>query len=254
MTDFTHASYRALLRHIQGCGHVIGAFRDVPAGGKYVILRHDVDYSPIKAVELAEIEHELGARATVFLMLSSTYYNLLSPADLRAARHIVQLGHEIGFHYDTDVFPGPTADAAGRIAAQARFLSDVLETPVTMVAQHNPSVIATRVTVPGYTDAYADRFCKDIAYLSDSRRLWGTDDVFRFFEEHDRAQLLIHPLWWSADNKTRWEAFRGIRDAALARIEEELSAMNRSMERDERERRASLDSARDKTAARSDHV
>jgi hypothetical protein len=238
MIDFTHASYRALLRHIQACGHVICAFRDVPAGGKYVILRHDVDYSAIKAVELAEIEHELGARATVFLMLSSTYYNLLSAEQLRAARRIVQLGHEIGFHYDTDVFAGQPQQAGDRIAGQARFLSDVLETPVNMVAQHNPSVIATRVTVPGYTDAYSDRFCRDIAYLSDSRRLWGTDDVFRFFEEHERAQLLVHPLWWSTDNKSRWEAFSAIRHEAVARIDEELTAMNRSMERDERERRA----------------
>jgi hypothetical protein len=253
MIDFTHASYRSLLKHIQACGHVICAFRDVPARGKYVILRHDVDYSAIKAVELAEIEYDLGARSTVFLMLSSTYYNLLSVDQLRAARRIVQLGHEIGFHYDTDVFAG-CAEAAHQIAAQAGFLSDLLETPVTMVAQHNPSVIATRVSVPGHIDAYADRFCKDIAYLSDSRRLWGTDDVFRFFTEHDRAQLLIHPLWWSSDSKSRWEAFSAIRREAVARIDEELSAMNRSMERDERERRASLDAARDKPAARSDHA
>jgi hypothetical protein len=246
MIDFTHASYRALLRHIQACGHVICAFRDVPATGKYVILRHDVDYSVIKAVELAEVEHELGARSTVFLMLSSTYYNLLSGEHLCAARRIVQLGHEIGFHYDTDVFASQPEQAAERIAAQARFLSELLETPVNMVAQHNPSVIAMRVAVPGYTDAYADRFCKDIAYLSDSRRLWGSDDVFRFFREHERAQLLIHPLWWSVDSKSRWEAFSAIRNEVVSRVDEELSAMNRSMERDERERRAAA-------AARSDH-
>lgn len=236
MIDFTHAGYRTLLNHIRSRGHVICAFRDTPASGKYVILRHDIDYSVVKALELAEIEHELGVRATVFLMLSSTYYNLLHIEQLRAARRIVALGHEIGFHYDTDLFGDAPAATGQRIAAQARFLSDLLETPVAMVAQHNPSVVATRVSVPGYVDAYADRFCKDIAYLSDSRRLWGTRDPVRFFEEHERTQLLIHPLWWSADSKSRWEAFSAIRDAAVARIDEEIAAMNASMERDERER------------------
>jgi hypothetical protein len=238
MIDFTHAGYRSLLQHIQAFGHTICAFRGVPATGKYVILRHDIDYSVINAVALAEIEHELGARATVFLMLSSTYYNLLHVEQLHAAQRIVALGHEIGFHYDTDVFAGlPPEETGQRIAAQARFLSELLETPVTMVAQHNPSVTTARVVVPGYTDAYADRFCKDIAYLSDSRRLWGTADVLGFFEQHERAQLLIHPLWWNADSKSRWEAFTAIRNAAIARIDDAISAMNRSMERDERERR-----------------
>lgn len=238
MIDFTHASYRSLLEHIQRCGHVICSFREVPDSGKYVILRHDIDYSVVKALELAEIEHELGVRASVFLMLGSTYYSLFSLEHLRAARRIVALGHEIGLHYDADLFDGVGQDdVAHRIVTQAKFLSDLLETPVTAVAQHNPSVTAARIVVPGYIDAYAGQYCKDIAYLSDSRRLFGVPDPFRFFEEHDRAQLLIHPLWWNRESKSRWEAFTAIRLAAVSRIDEALSAMNRSMERDEMARR-----------------
>ena len=236
--EFTHAAYRALLTHISACGHMICPLRDIPDARRYVILRHDIDYSVVKALELAEIEHDLGARATVFLMLSSAYYNLLGLDHLRAARRIVALGHEIGLHYDTDAFDHlPASAQAERVVRQAQFLSDILETPVTSVAQHNPSVTATRVQVTGYRDAYADEYCKHIAYLSDSRRLFGADDPFKFFEEHDRAQLLIHPLWWSADNKSRWDAFAAIRFAAVGRIDEQLLAMNRSMERDEMARR-----------------
>jgi hypothetical protein len=106
------------------------------------------------------------------------------------------------------------------------------------VAQHNPSVTATRVQVPGYVDAYDDQYFTRIAYLSDSRRLFGTGDPFRFFVEHDRAQLLIHPLWWHRDGKSRREAFDAIRDAALAGIEARLDAMNGSMEADERRLKA----------------
>jgi hypothetical protein len=238
MIEFTHTTYRALLRHILGCGHAICPLSAVPDTGKYVILRHDIDYSVVKALELAEIEHELGVRTSVFLMLSSAYYNLLSLEQLRAARRIVALGHDIGFHYDTDVFAGVAPEQQGeRIAGQARFLSELLETPVTTVAQHNPSVTPVRVAVPGYLDAYAIRFTKEIAYLSDSRRLFGTADPFRFFEQHDRVQFLIHPLWWSEDNKSRRDAFAAIRHAAVATIDEQLQAMNRSMERDEMARR-----------------
>lgn len=243
--EFTHAAYRALLAHIHACGHRICPLDDVPPTGKYVILRHDIDYSVVKALELAEIEHDLGARATVFLMLGSAYYNLLDQPHLAAARRIVALDHEIGLHYDADVFAHlPPADQADRVVRQARFLSDVLETPVTSVAQHNPSVTPVRVTVPGYRDAYGDEFCRQIAYLSDSRRLFGTDDPFAFFASHDRAQLLIHPLWWSDHHTSRWEAFAAIREAAVSRIDEQLQAMNRSMERDEQERRTAAEQRR----------
>jgi hypothetical protein len=246
MMEFTHATYRALLQHIAAQGHTICPLRDVPERGKFVILRHDIDYSVVKALELAEIEHDLGARATVFLMLGSTYYNLLALEHLRAARRIVTLGHEIGLHYDTDAFDHlPPEEQSERVTLQARFLSDVLQTPVTSVAQHNPSVTATRVKVVGFRDAYADEYCRRIAYLSDSRRLFGAADPFKFFEQHDQAQLLIHPLWWSVDNKSRWDAFAAIRHAAVAQIDAQLLAMNRSMERDEM--------ARQSATERSDH-
>jgi hypothetical protein len=236
--EFTHASYRSLLVHIQRCGHRLCPLCEVPASGKYVILRHDVDYSVVKALELAAIEEDLGVRATYFLMLSSQYYNLLGMEQLAAARRLVAQGHEIGFHYDTDLFEGlPAEEQAARVTLQARFLSELLETPVTSIAQHNPSVTPTRVEVPGFRNAYAPEYTSAIAYLSDSRRLFGAADPFAFFEQHDRAQLLIHPLWWGATNTTRWEAFAAIRFAAVSRIDEGLFAMNRSMERDEAARR-----------------
>jgi hypothetical protein len=168
-------------------------------------------------------------------MLASPYYNLLDGDNLRAARAIAALGHEIGFHYDTDVLHDIEPEAMGRaIVRQAEFLAETLGVPIRSVALHNPSVTATRVQVPGYVDAYDDRFFKQIAYLSDSRRLFGTADVHRFFEEHDRCQLLIHPLWWHGDSRDRRQAFGDIRAATLARIDDRLERMACSMEADER--------------------
>jgi hypothetical protein len=188
-----------------------------------------------KALEMAEVEHALGLRSVVFLMLASPYYNLLDHDNLRAARGIAALGHEIGFHYDTDVFDGLDGSAMARaIVQQAEFLAATLGAPITSVAQHNPSVTATRVRVPGYVDAYDERYFREVAYLSDSRRLFGTTDVYRFFEEHDRCQLLIHPLWWHDESKDRRQAFGAVRAAALEKIEARLERMARSMEADER--------------------
>jgi hypothetical protein len=95
-----------------------------------------------------------------------------------------------------------------------------------------------RVHIPGFVDAYDDRYFKQIAYLSDSRRLFGAPDVYRFFEEHERAQLLIHPLWWHDESRSRREAFAAVRASVLAGVDARLTQMTLSMEADERRLRA----------------
>jgi hypothetical protein len=237
--DYTYRSYLELLDHVRRCGHRICRFCDLPVEGRFVILRHDIDYSVIKAREMAEIEHRAGVHSTIFLLLSSPYYNLLTDANLRAVRDIIAMGHEIGFHFDTDLVADlPLPDRGPEIARQARLLGSMLGVEVTAVAQHNPSLTPVRVRVDGFVDAYDDQYFKNIAYVSDSRRLFGTPDLREFFRVHDRAQLLIHPLWWHEREKTRWESFRAIAEAIDADVMQRLTETNTAMEADERRLRA----------------
>jgi hypothetical protein len=233
--EYTYGSYRALLSHIHVCGRAICPFRDVTSSESFVILRHDVDYSVLKAREMAEVEREMDVRSTFFVLLSSPYYNLLTADNLHATRDIAAMGHEIGLHYDTDVFRGLDHDAQCRkVVDQVQMLREAVGVPITSIAQHNPSETSVRLRVPGYIDAYSDRFFREIAYLSDSRRLFGAPDVDAFFRQHARSQLLIHPLWWHDDEKSRWESFVAIRDSVTAIVDRHLTRMNASMEADER--------------------
>ena len=232
--DYTYRSYGALLEHIRACGRTICPFCDVPDSESFVILRHDVDYSMVKARQMAELECQLGVRSTYFVLLTSPYYNLLTDDNLKAARDVAAMGHEIGLHYDTDLTRDLDRDAQCReVVELAQFLAESLGAPITSIAQHNPSETSVRLRVPGYVDAYSDRFFRQIAYLSDSRRLFGAPDLLGFFREHPRSQLLIHPLWWHDSEKSRWESFVAIRDGVLAAVESRLSRMNASMEADE---------------------
>ena len=92
---------------------------------------------------------------------------------------------------------------------------------------------AVRLRVPAYVDAYSDRFFRDIAYVSDSRRLFGAPDLYEFFRTHPRSQLLIHPLWWHETEQSRSQSFAAIRDGIARNVESRLSRMNASMEADE---------------------
>ena len=61
---------------------------------KLIIMRHDVDLKPERALMMAEIEHDLG--------IKSTYYfrTIKKVLDDEIILEIKKLGHEIGYHYE----------------------------------------------------------------------------------------------------------------------------------------------------------
>ena len=71
-------------------------YPDALAEGKTILWRHDVDYSPQRALALAGIEHRHGLRATYFFQFRSFFYNLLEPGMETILRQIRTYGHRIG--------------------------------------------------------------------------------------------------------------------------------------------------------------
>lgn len=99
---FTLQSYRELLRIITEAGFAIHGIekilevrRDgfVPEG-RFVAIRHDVDYYPRRALALADIEAELR--------ISTTYYirRRFFESDIETVRAIAAQNHQIGYHYE----------------------------------------------------------------------------------------------------------------------------------------------------------
>lgn len=71
---------------------------------KDIIWRHDVEFSPDIALQMAEIEHELGVQATYFFQMHSEFYNILERYMSDILRKIQSLGHHIGLHYDSHYY------------------------------------------------------------------------------------------------------------------------------------------------------
>ena len=81
MKDFTLSKYRVLLKSLLDYGDVI--------------LRHDVDLKPENSLKTAQLEKELGWKAT--------YYFRAVPEswDESIILEIASLGHDIGYHYES---------------------------------------------------------------------------------------------------------------------------------------------------------
>ena len=201
--DFTLASYRNLLAHLAMLWDVkrlADAAHD-RTGLLSLILRHDVDFSPALALPMAEIEGDLGVRATYFIALH-LHYNPHTPLHAHALRRMVTLGHEIGLHYDGAVYDPAGSPETQRALLQQHVdvLQDICQAPITSIARHNPSVATGRdpfaVGTP-FFNAYDPSLFEDTTYLSDSCRAWRTGGLAACWDKRPpRIYLLIHPEVW----------------------------------------------------------
>ena len=96
--DFTREKYCCLLSQLKDSGYEFITYADYCGGilpKRFVILRHDVDLKPQNSLEVAKDEKNLGAKA-------SYYFRAVPESwDDDIIRQIHQMGHEVGYHYES---------------------------------------------------------------------------------------------------------------------------------------------------------
>lgn len=198
--DFTRDNYRRLLR-LARANFSFRFFEDFDRQERFVLWRHDIDFSVHSALKLASIEAEEGVGSTYFLHLHSRFYNLLDPENTALVRSILAMGHRIGLHFDIDYWG---ANDIGKMMMLLRRESKLLEVAlglsVRVFSFHNPSPFALSCNAWSYgglINAYAEYFQRDLPFVSDSNGYWRfrrLEDVLRGSEP--RLQVLTHPGWW----------------------------------------------------------
>ncbi|HEY6053944.1 MAG TPA: hypothetical protein VIU86_08430 [Gaiellaceae bacterium] len=200
--DFSLRHYEELVRAAQAGGYRFAFFDREPRDGD-LLLRHDVDLSLEAALELARLEHGLGAQATYFLMTESVFYNLDSALGRAAVEELRALGHRVGLHA---VWP--------RAELDARF------DPV--LAWHNPDPDYMRAPVEGAVNVMQEGFFDPATYRSDSNQHWrsGCPHEALAAGELPWLQLLTHPEIWVYEGATMRESMESFLDAdRAARLE-----------------------------------
>lgn len=198
---------------------------------RFVILRHDVDFSPDCALRLAEAEAEQACHATYFFLLTCDWYNLLAPSVRSLPQRIVEMGHEVGLHYDVPVLAqAPSPRQA--LQRQAALLEELAGRPVRSIAMHNPGWNGTDPfrNEPDLISAYHPAFTRQIAYFSDSCGAWrdAAHAALTSGNIPPRLQLLIHPVYWGdgpGDRHSRLAEWRRQRDQAAADFLHELEQL-----------------------------
>jgi hypothetical protein len=202
--DFAH--YRELLEAARAGGYRFASFEATPRAGD-LLLRHDVDLSLEAALAMAELEAELEAPATYFLMTRSEFYNLDAPSGADAIERLRRLGHRVGLHA---VYP--------EVAPDSRF------DPV--LAWHNPDPEYMTAPLEGFVNPMQPGFFDEEHYRSDSNQRWryGCPHEALARGDFEWLQLLTHPEIWAYSGETMRETMLAMLQAERELRVEQLEA------------------------------
>ena len=157
-------------------------------------------------------------QATYFVQTAGEFYNLLAPEGRSLLRRLVDLGHEVGLHYEARRYVGDGGRAA--LASDLRLLEDLTGHPVQSASQHIP-VDGDAVTLDGYVanEAYAHRFTDPpMTYISDSLMAWRQATPHDLIDRRASFQLLTHPETWVDGYRHMGEALDGMMGEEIAAV------------------------------------
>ena len=212
--SFTELHLREILESLRAEGYEFRNFREFsPGADRQVILRHDVDLSLDDAVRIARLEIGLGVTSVFHLLLTADAYNPYSARSRDIVRELRRLGHAVGLHLD------PAADPTLRPAEYTAYfqLAEALWGPLDSYSLHRPAAggriadfLPEKLGFPVPEFAYHPRFVEEIHYRSDSRREWRSGCICQEARklEGRSLQLLIHPVWWTPQERSRDEVLR----------------------------------------------
>jgi hypothetical protein len=167
---------------------------------KFLLLRHDIDSSPRYALQMARLERRLGVQSSFYILMHSLHYNPAASPHWDALREIVDMGFEVGLHYETDFFENRQLDPLQGVLKDVEALEAILHLKILSVSQHRPAsnTFLQRLN-EFYVDAYNEDLMHNVLYISDSGFKWRDKSLLELLGTADRIHALIHPLTWSFD-------------------------------------------------------
>jgi hypothetical protein len=231
--DFTYSHYERILGLIKKTDYKVALFNESYLYEKELILRHDIDVDLEKAYKMALTENKYNIKATYFILLRSPFYNIFDRFNSNLIKGILDLGHQIGLHFDEAYYGSNDADNLIKyVDSEVQILKDHFDTKIFAVSFHRPSQFLLESDIKlknNLINTYDRNFTKGYKYISDSRRRWKEGCLCRFLENTgadystpDRIHALVHPIWWADKRLSAQDTMEGFLLEKLAYIDSEL--------------------------------
>lgn len=98
-SECSYESYRKILQTILDTGKYKESYQEAVNSEKFVLLRHDIEFSVDRAYNLSLIENEMGIKSNWFVQITNNTYNAFSQKNIKLLQRMCNAGHHIGLHY-----------------------------------------------------------------------------------------------------------------------------------------------------------
>lgn len=203
--DFTENAYRDCIRLAKSLDFSFIPFTDYKREGKNCLWRHDIDFSPHRALALAKIENTEGISANYFVWLHSDFYNPLELEVKQILFQIHELGHSIGLHFDSGFYENSITsleDLEAWIIFEKEILERTLAITISAFSFHNPIISSNFSSgndfIGGMVNVYSDFIKSHYTYCSDSFCYWRYRRLADVIQDAGTQNLhaLTHPECW----------------------------------------------------------
>ena len=217
---FSYSDYKEIINIIKESGRGCN-FRQAQERDKFIIMRHDVEFSVDRAFALSKLELSMDFTSTYFFQWTNNSYNILSKKNMDMIKYMHERGHVIGLHFALNGLTDMEL-VRKKILQEIHVLSEMLGFEITEFSIHRPSadVLRENIVFPGIINAYQDEFFTfsenvtdstplHVKYISDAKHRWnyGTPDADTLFN-NERVQILSHPYSWTKKGYDNLENFR----------------------------------------------
>lgn len=212
--------YRKIIREIQESGSYCDYVEAIERE-KFIIMRHDVEFSMERAYNLSLVESDLGFQSTYFIQLTNNSYNALSKRNIDLMHDMAERGHHIGLHYHLNGQKDAIAVRDG-VRDQLRIMSEMVGLNIDRYSFHRPvkEVYYYNIRIDGVINAYSPEFFSyadnvdedtklEVKYIADSKHKWnyGFPNA-EIFSKYSKIQILIHPFSWTQEGYDNLNNFR----------------------------------------------
>jgi len=165
------------------------------------VLRHDVEYSPERALAIAKIDFKSNIQSSFFFQVCSNSYNLMSNENRDIVYQILDMGHKIGLHvYCSYVADYNWNELEKEIQIQEKLINTICK--VDRFCCHRPKAWMLKRTDDSICDmlnVYGKSYFnypepKEIKYFADSNHQWKYGYPSN---NYDIVHINIHPDSWS---------------------------------------------------------
>ena len=219
---FSFNDYKEIIRIIKSTDRYMD-YHKALTSDKFILMRHDVEYSVERAYELAKVESSMDFTSTFFFQWTNNSYNILSRKNKDLIKDMHERGHTIGLHFALN---GMTdmEQIRKQIAKEMEILNSMFEFKIDTFSIHRPSkdVLRENIKLPGLINAYQDEFFTfaenvtentpvSVKYLSDANHIWryGYPDEKNILE-NDKVQILTHPFAWCKKGYDNFDNYKSL--------------------------------------------